>query len=69
MLADPVLKNAKEINVMGFSQGGIIARFIVQECLNSGSGPIPRNLITVGTPNMGVEVFAGCEPVTQSMLF
>ena len=35
--------------MIGFSQGGLIARYIAQDC------PIKvRNLITVGTPNMGV---------------
>lgn len=54
---------------MGFSQGGIISRFIVQECLSGDIGPKTRNLITVGTPHMGVETFAGCEIVELEMLF
>ena len=41
----------EEINVIGFSQGGLIARYIAQACPIKGK---VRNLITVGTPNMGV---------------
>ena len=54
---------AKEINIMGFSNGGLIARYMVEECLNDGQGPSPRNLISVGAPNMGTEAFVYCETV------
>lgn len=37
--------------MIGFSQGGLIARYIAQDCPIKGK---VRNLITVGTPNMGV---------------
>jgi triacylglycerol esterase/lipase EstA (alpha/beta hydrolase family) len=43
-------KTKSEINVFGQSQGGLIARYIVEEC---DMHPKVRNLITVGTPNMG----------------
>jgi len=39
-----------EINVMGFSQGGLIARSIAQNCDIKGK---VRNLMTIGSPNMG----------------
>ena len=48
LLNNPVFQ-VDEVNVIGFSQGGLIARYIAQDC------PVKvRNLITVGTPNMGV---------------
>jgi len=36
---------------MGFSQGGLIARSIAQSCDIQGK---VRNLMTVGSPNMGI---------------
>lgn len=42
-----------EINVMGLSQGGLVARYIVEECQISEKTKV-RNLLTAGTPNMGV---------------
>lgn len=48
LLSSPTFQ-VEEINVIGFSQGGLIARYIAQDC------PVKvRNLVTVGTPNMGV---------------
>ena len=43
---------AKEINVMGVSQGGLIARSVVEWC-DIVDKTKPRNLLTVGTPNLG----------------
>ena len=43
---------AKEINVMGVSQGGLIARSVVEWC-DLVDKTKPRNLLTVGTPNLG----------------
>jgi palmitoyl-protein thioesterase len=42
----------KEFNVMGVSQGGLIARSVVEWC-DLGEKTKPRNLLTVGTPNLG----------------
>ena len=42
-----------EINLIGVSQGGLMARSILEDCDISSQTKI-RNLITVGTPNMGV---------------
>lgn len=61
MACDALLSNpnfdAEEINVIGFSQGGLIARFIAQDCPIQGR---VRNMITVGTPNMGVSEAPVC---------
>ena len=43
---------SNEINVLGFSQGTLIGRYIVVECLEE-SDPVVRNIISVGGPNMG----------------
>ena len=61
--------NSKEVNLLGFSHGGIIARYMVQECLNNGIGPKPRNLVTAGTPHMGAEAADFCETVTSASLW
>ena len=49
---------ASEINLLGFHQGGLIARYIAQECDIKGK---VRNLVTIGTPNMGEAGFPYCE--------
>ena len=51
ILKHPTFKDEEEINVIGFSQGGLIARYITQVCPIKGK---VRNLVTVGTPNMGL---------------
>ena len=42
----------KEINLVGVSQGGLLARYMVEECPLSNTKP--RNLLTIGSPNMGL---------------
>ncbi len=46
-----------EFNVLGLSQGGLIARHIVERCPTQGK---VRNLATLGGPNMGVAKVPGC---------
>jgi len=46
-----------EFNVVGLSQGGLIARYIVESCETK--HPV-RNLVTVGTPNNGVDYEERC---------
>ena len=46
-----------EFNVVGLSQGGLIARYIAESCETK--HPV-RNLVTVGTPNNGVDYEEGC---------
>ena len=43
--------DADEINVMGLSQGALLARYIVESCPIKGK---VRNLSSIGGPNMGV---------------
>lgn len=55
-----ILKNKNfdgEFNVLGLSQGGLIARYIVEQC------PIKnkvRNLVSLGGPQMGVAASPHC---------
>lgn len=41
-----------EFNVIGLSQGGLLARYIVEECEMKGT---VRNIVTLGGPHMGVD--------------
>jgi hypothetical protein len=47
-----------EFNVVGLSQGGLLARYIVEECEMPGK---VRNMLTLGGPHMGVEKVPQCE--------
>lgn len=59
---------AKEINLVGVSLGGLMARSILEDC---DMQPKVRNILTIGTPNMGVsEVpFLGCNTLQVSKEF
>jgi palmitoyl-protein thioesterase len=46
-----------EFNVVGLSQGGLIARYIAEECEMPGK---VRNVLTIGGPHMGVDAIPGC---------
>jgi len=46
-----------EFNVIGLSQGGLLARYIAEECDMPGK---VRNIVTLGGPHMGVEAVPGC---------
>lgn len=48
---------AGEFNVVGLSQGGLLARYIVEECEMPGK---VRNMLTAGGPHMGVAAIPGC---------
>jgi triacylglycerol esterase/lipase EstA (alpha/beta hydrolase family) len=48
-----------EFNILGYSQGGLISRYIVENCEMKGK---VRNLITLGTPHMGVNYIPYCPP-------
>lgn len=50
VMDNQMLQESPEINAIGFSQGGLLARYIAQGCDIKGK---VRNLVTVGTPNMG----------------
>lgn len=56
LLAVDEFKNADEINVVGLSQGALIARYIVESC----EGVKARNLLSIGGPNMGVTDIPHC---------
>lgn len=55
VLADPNFQG--EFNVLGLSQGSLIARHIAERCPIKGK---VRNLVTLGGPNMGVAAIPGC---------
>ena len=46
-----------EFNVVGLSQGGLLARYIAEECEMKGK---VRNLLSIGGPNMGVDAVPNC---------
>jgi len=47
----------EEFNVVGLSQGGLIARYIVEECPTK----VPvRNMATLGAPHRGVSATPNC---------
>jgi palmitoyl-protein thioesterase len=48
---------AGEFNVIGLSQGGLLARYIAEECDMPGK---VRNVVTLGGPHMGVAAIPHC---------
>lgn len=56
LLADPEFA-VDEINVMGLSQGSLLARYIVESCPIQGK---VRNWASIGGPNMGVDDIPHC---------
>ena len=56
LLSIDEFKNADEINVVGLSQGALIARYVVESC----EGVKSRNLLSIGGPNMGVTDIPHC---------
>merc|ERR1712226_1032414 len=56
LLSVDEFKNADEINVVGLSQGALIARYIAESC----EGVKARNLLSIGGPNMGVTDIPHC---------
>jgi palmitoyl-protein thioesterase len=57
MKADETFSQASEYNVIGLSQGGLLARYIVEKCDLPGKA---RNLATLGGPHMGVAKVPHC---------
>jgi palmitoyl-protein thioesterase len=53
--ADPHFKDG--FQVVGLSQGGLIGRYVVENC--PGAQPVEK-LLTLGGPHMGVADFPGC---------
>lgn len=49
--------NYEYINIIGLSQGGLIARYLVQKC---DIKPKINTLVLIGTPNLGVEAIPRC---------
>lgn len=64
VLENDVLSSSPEINAIGFSQGGLLARYIAEGCNIKGK---VRNLVTVGTPNMGYVDPPKCQPFAENL--
>jgi len=52
MINNDHYKNHTEINVIGISQGGLVARSFVEQC--TGFPNKIRNFLTIGSPHMGI---------------
>ena len=80
----PAIRDSEngEFDAVGFSQGGLFLRALVQRCGNGGSGggggdggdeasssfsPRARTLITLGSPHQGVTAFPSCEPTVVAV--
>ena len=55
--ADKNLMGAAKFNVMGLSQGSLLARYVAQLC---DTPTPPNNLLTIGSPSMGTEAIPNC---------
>jgi palmitoyl-protein thioesterase len=53
--ANPLFQG--EFNVIGLSQGGLLARYIAESCEMPGK---VRNMVTLGGPHMGVDAVPHC---------
>ena len=49
--------NSSKFNVMGLSQGSLLARYVAQLC---DTPHLPNNLLTVGSPSMGTQAIPHC---------
>ena len=56
MRADKVLSRAPGANALGFSQGGVFLRGLIERC----DSLKVRNLVTFGSPHSGITEFAKC---------
>ncbi|KAI9686318.1 MAG: hypothetical protein M1820_010642, partial [Bogoriella megaspora] len=55
----PVLGRAPAIDALGFSQGGLLLRSLIQRC---GDRIKVRSLVTFGSPHSGISAFKNCAP-------
>ena len=55
----PVLSNAPAVDALGFSQGGLLLRGLIQRC---GDRIKVRSLVTFGSPHSGISTFKNCAP-------
>ena len=62
MLAkDNILRTAPAVDALGFSQGGIFLRGLLERC----NAPKIRSLITFGSPHNGIAEFQKCKSTTD----
>lgn len=55
----PVLSTAPAVDALGFSQGGLLLRALIQRC---GDKIKVRSLVTFGSPHSGISTFKNCAP-------
>jgi palmitoyl-protein thioesterase len=63
--ADPIVSTAPAVDLLGFSQGGLFARALAEQCCTGGSAgkpgvPAVRSLVTFGSPHNGIIDFKAC---------
>jgi palmitoyl-protein thioesterase len=64
--ADPIVSTAPAVDLLGFSQGGLFARALAEQCCArpgpGGEGGVPRarSLVTFGSPHNGIVDFKAC---------
>ena len=59
---DNILQTAPAVDLLGFSQGGLFLRGLVQTCGGKGGHlPRPRTLLTFGAPHNGIAKFQRCK--------
>jgi len=70
MKSSEYYRDAWDINLVGLSQGGLIARYILEDCDLSTNTRF-RNLLTIGTPNMGVSQITqeACNSIEDGMRY
>ncbi|KAL9082919.1 MAG: hypothetical protein Q9165_008737 [Trypethelium subeluteriae] len=56
----PVLGKAPAVDALGFSQGGVLLRALVERC---GDRIKVRSLVTFGSPHSGISQYQNCKPL------
>ena len=59
---DNILQTAPAVDLLGFSQGGLFLRGLIETCGGKGGNlPRPRTLLTFGAPHNGIAKFQRCK--------
>ena len=57
------MKNDENFNLIGFSQGGLLGRALIQNCPEVAAKV--KNFISIGSPQNGVSEFPRCDRVIK----
>ena len=57
------MKNDENFNLIGFSQGGLLGRALIQNCPEVAAKV--KNFISIGSPQNGVSEFPRCDCVIK----